>query len=83
VQNPLSDRDSDALLRVLAIVAAGVREAPDDPLVRRLRDNLAGCGLVAGDAPTEAVGGALAKLQARYRHSLGEYAERETTGAAE
>lgn len=83
MQNPLSDRDSDALLRLLALVESGVREAPDGPFGRRLRDGLAEWGLLAGDAPNAAVSGALARLQARYRYSLGEYTERVATGAAE
>jgi len=77
LQNPLCDRDSDALLRLLTFVEGGVREAPDGPFARGLRDALAGCGLLAGDAPADAIGGALAHLQVRYRYSLGEYAERE------
>jgi hypothetical protein len=80
VQNPLSDADSDALLRILSLVEGGVRAAPDVILARHLRDGLAACGLLAGDAPLDAVGGALAQLQARYRYSLGEYTERVTDG---
>jgi len=82
VQNPLSDGDSDALLRLLTLVEGRVREAPDSPLAQALRVALAGCGLLSGDAPTNAVSGALARLQTRYRYSLGEYDERVPTGAA-
>jgi hypothetical protein len=81
VQNPLSDADSDALLRLLTLVEGGVRAAPAAILARQLRDALAACGLLAGDAPLDAVGGALAQLQVRYRYSLGEYIERVTDGA--
>ena len=81
MQNPLSDADTDALLRLLSLVEGGVRAAPDRTLARQLRDGLAACGLLAGDATLDAVGGALAQLQVRYRYSLGEYTERVTDGA--
>ena len=76
MHNPLSDDDSEALVRLLGLVEASLEEDPSCPLAQRLRDSLAACGLLAGDAPVEAVGGALAQLQARYRYALGEYTER-------
>ena len=76
MHNPLSDDDSEALVRLLIIVEGSLEEDPGCALARRLRDSLAASGLVAGDAPVEAVGEALAQLQARYRYALGEYTER-------
>jgi hypothetical protein len=81
VQNPLPERDSDALLRVLTLVEGGVRETPYGPFARALRDALAGCGLLARDAPTVAIVESVAQLQRRYRYSLGEFAERIANGA--
>ena len=77
MQNPLSDADSDALVRLLTLVEDGVRAAPDGIVARQLRDALAVCGLLAGDAPLHVLAGALAQLQVRYRYSLGEYFERD------
>jgi hypothetical protein len=76
VHNPLSDDDSEALVRLLILIEGSIEEDPSCALGMRLRDSLAASGLLEGDAPVEAVGGALAQLQARYRYALGEYTER-------
>jgi len=81
VHNPLSDADSFALTRLLILVEDSVGRDPDCLLAWQVRDGLAACGLLADRAPTSAVGDALAQLQTRYRHSLGEFTERTTEGA--
>lgn len=79
MQNPLSDADVAALLHLLAIVEDRVIEICDCCLLaHRLRAGLMACGLLPGDAQADAVAGAIAALQVRYRYSLGEYAERPT-----
>jgi hypothetical protein len=83
VQNPLSDADIEALLRLLAIVQDRVSQARDSLLAQQLREGFAACGLLPGDAQTDAVGGAITQLQVRYRYSLGEYTERPADGACE
>jgi hypothetical protein len=83
MQNPLSDPDIDALLHLLTIVENRVSEARHSTLAQQLRDGFAACRLLPDDAQTDAVGGAMAQLQARYRYSLGEYTERPTNGACE
>jgi hypothetical protein len=83
VHNPLSDDDCSALLHLLAVVEASTHAAPDGLMARHTRDGLVACGLLATDDPTREVGDALARLQARYRFSLGEYTERTIGQAAE
>jgi hypothetical protein len=78
LQNPLSDDDIDALIRLLTIVEDRVSKACDSLLTEQLRDGFVACGLLPGSAHTEAVGGAVANLRIRYRYSLGEYTERPT-----
>jgi hypothetical protein len=82
VQNPLSDPDIEAMLHLLAIVQDRVSQAGDSLLAQQLRDGLAACGLLPGDAHTDALAGAIANLQARYRYSLGEYTERPAANPA-
>jgi hypothetical protein len=76
VHNPLSDDDSEALIRLLTLVEGSLEEDPSCALGRRLRDSFAASGLLTAGAPVEAVVDALAHLQARYRYALGEYTER-------
>ncbi len=83
MQNPLSDADIQALLRLLAIVENRVTETCDSLLAQQLRDGFAAGGLVPRDADTAAVGGAIAQLQLRYRYALGEYSERPTDDTCE
>jgi hypothetical protein len=83
VHNPLSDDDCSALLHLLAVVEASVDADPDGLVARHTRDGLVACRLLAADDPTREVGDALARLQARYRFSLGEYIERTIGPAAE
>jgi hypothetical protein len=83
MQNPLSDTDIDALLRVLTIVEDHVVEACGSIVARQLRDGFVASGLLPDDAKTDVVGRAVAQLQLRYRYSLGEYEERPADGASE
>jgi hypothetical protein len=83
VQNPLSDADIEALLRLLAIVQDRVSAACDSLLAQQLRDGFAACGLLPGDAQTDAVGGAIINLHVRYRYSLGEYTEPPADGVSQ
>jgi hypothetical protein len=83
MQNPLSDADVDALLRVLTIVEDHVVEAWSSVVARQLRDGFVASGLLPDDAKTDVVGRTVAQLQLRYRYSLGEYEERPPEGARE
>jgi hypothetical protein len=83
VHNPLSDDDCSALLHLLAVVEASVDAAPDGVVARHIRDGLVACGLLAADDPLRELSGALARLQVRYRFSLGEYTERTIGQAAQ
>jgi hypothetical protein len=81
MHNPLSDDDCSGLLHLLAVVEASVDAAPDGLVARQLRDGFVSFGLLAAGDPIREVRDALARLEARYRFSLGEYTER-TIGRA-
>jgi hypothetical protein len=83
VHNPLSDDDCSALLHLLAVVEVSVDAAPDGLVARHTREGLVACGLLAADDPIRELSAALARLQVRYRFSLGEYTERTIGQAAE
>lgn len=79
----MSDPDIGALLLLLAIVQDRVSETCNSLLAQQLRDGFAACGLLPADAHTDAVGGAIADLEVRYRYSLGEYTERPAIGLSQ
>jgi len=83
MQNPLSDADIGALLRLLTIVEDNVIETRDSILARQALDGLVASGLLPDGAKTDVVGCAVAQLQLRYRHSLGEFTERPPYSASQ